>query len=213
MLTALFPALTPDEAALFHVTATPWEAIARLSVRLAEMLALGVVIGANVRTAGATVDCRQITIGDGAVIEPGAVILEGPVFIGPGAHVRSGAYIRGAAYVGRGAVVGHATEVKNSILLAGAKAPHFNYVGDSILGHDVNLGAGAILSNFRLDGRPIKVTWDGKRVDTGMRKLGAIVGDGCSVGCNVVTNPGTILLPGAHVLPVTAVSGTIGGER
>lgn len=116
--------------------------------------------------------------------------------------------MRGAAYIGAGAVLGHASEVKNGILLAGAKAPHFNYVGDSILGHDANLGAGAILSNYRLDGRPIKVTWEGKRLATGMTKLGAIIGDRCSIGCNTVMNPGAILFPGVHMKPLSTVSGT-----
>ncbi len=208
MLTALFPALTAEEYALFSGVAHPWEAVGRLREWLQEQLAPGSDIAPGVRLAGAVIACERIAVGAGAVIEPGAVILDGPVYIGSGAVVRSGAYIRGAAYIGAGALVGHATEVKNGILLAGAKAPHFNYVGDSILGHDVNLGAGAILSNFRLDARTIKVTWDGRRLDTGMKKLGALIGDGCSIGCNVVCNPGTILFPGVMVPPVTAVSGT-----
>lgn len=211
VLDALFPALTSDERWLFEESSTPWEVVARLKERLDQKLAAGVVMDENVRVAGGVIiDCRKITIGAGAVVEPGAVILEGPVYIGPGAHVRSGAYIRGAAYIGAGALVGHATEVKNGILLAGAKAPHFNYVGDSILGHGVNLGAGSILSNYRLDGKPVKVTWSGRREETGLTKLGAIVGDRCSIGCNVVCNPGTILLPGTRIPPVTAVSGTPG---
>ncbi len=147
--------------------------------------------------------------GEESEIDPGVVITGGPVYLAPGAKVRAGAYIRGAAYIGERAILGHASEVKNGILLSEAKAPHFNYVGDSILGHDVNLGAGCILSNFRLDARPIKVTWQGERVQTGMRKLGAIIGDRCSIGCNVVCNPGSILHAGVHVQPLTTVTGTL----
>lgn len=205
---SLFPGLSEAELPLFSGVTHPWEVVARLREWLLERVAPGSDIAAGVRLSGAVIACERIAVASGAVIEPGAVILEGPVYIGPGAVVRSGAYIRGAAYIGAGALVGHATEVKNGILLPGAKAPHFNYVGDSIVGHEVNLGAGVILSNYRLDARNIKVTWQGRRVDTGLKKLGAIIGDRCSIGCNAVCNPGTILYPGVMVPPVTAVSGT-----
>jgi NDP-sugar pyrophosphorylase family protein len=136
------------------------------------------------------------------------VRIEGPCYIGADAEVRHAAYLRKGSWICDGAVVGHATEVKNSIFLPGAKAPHFNYVGDSILGFGVNLGAGTKLSNVRNDRREIMVTHkDGSREHTGLRKMGALIGDGSEVGCNVVTNPGAILAPETMVAPNETVSG------
>lgn len=143
-----------------------------------------------------------IVIGVGARIHPTAV-LEGPVFIGPSAEVRPGAYIRGGAWIGDHAVVGANTEIKRGILFAHAKAPHLNYVGDSILGADVNLGAGTVLSNFRHDGANIRVGGS----DSGRRKLGAILGDGVLTGCNAVLHPGAVvgrqtqIYPGVQLRP------------
>ena len=139
------------------------------------------------------------------------VRIEGPCYIGADAEVRHTAYLRGGSWICNRAVVGHATEVKNSIFLPGAKAPHFNYVGDSILGFGVNLGAGTKLSNVRNDGREIRLTLgDGSRVDTGLRKMGALVGDGSELGCNVVTNPGAILSHATMVNPNETVTGWLG---
>jgi NDP-sugar pyrophosphorylase family protein len=137
----------------------------------------------------------QIAIAEGCQIEPGAVIV-GPVIIGPGASLRTGAYVRSNVIVGAGAVVGAHSEVKGSILLPGAKAPHQAYVGDSILGRDVNLGAGTILSNVKNVGREVTFRHAGEVVHTGLRKLGAILGDGCKTGCNSVLNPGVLMGPG-----------------
>ena len=140
------------------------------------------------------------------------VCIEGPVYIGKNAEIRHGAYIRPYSWISEGAVVGHCTEVKHSILLPGAKAPHFNYVGDSILGTGVNLGAGCKLSNFRNDGRNILIR-DGETgellKDSGLRKFGAILGEGVQLGCNVVTNPGTIMGKESGAWPNVTVSGLI----
>ena len=104
--------------------------------------------------------------------------------------------------------MGHATEIKNSILLPGSKAPHFNYVGDSILGFNVNLGAGTKISNIRNDRRNILITLhDGTRIDTELRKLGALIGDKTELGCNVVSNPGTIIIPKSMVEPNLSIKG------
>ncbi|RZD47550.1 MAG: glucose-1-phosphate thymidylyltransferase, partial [Methanobacteriota archaeon] len=109
---------------------------------------------------------------------------------------------------GEGALVGHSSEIKNSVLLPGSKAPHFNYVGDSILGFGVNLGAGVKLSNVRNDGRDVIVIMeDGERIKTGLRKLGALIGDHSQLGCNVVTNPGAILATSSMVSPNETVTG------
>lgn len=145
---------------------------------------------------------EHIVVGEGTRIHPTAVI-EGPVFIGHRVEIRPGAYIRGGSWIGDHAVVGTNTEVKRGILLAHAKAPHLNYVGDSILGADVNLGAGTVLSNFRHDKGNIRVG----TIDTGRRKLGAILGDGVLTGCNSVLHPGTVvgretqIYPGVQLRP------------
>ena len=137
----------------------------------------------------------RIFLGKGTRIAPGAVV-EGPVWIGEDVEIRVGAYLRGGCWVGDGCVVGANVEMKRAILFPGAHAAHLNYVGDSILGRDVNLGAGVILSNFRHDGQEIRIPagiGDGERLATGKRKLGALLGDRVAVGCNSVLNPGTIV--------------------
>ena len=160
--------------------------------------------------AGAYVEGR-VYIAKGAKIEPTAYI-QGPCYIGPDAEVRHGAYIRGQVYVGRGAVVGHATEVKGSVFFDEAKAGHFAYVGDSILGRDVNLGAGTKLANLPLTRREIRVfhPTTGKVIGTGLSKFGAIVGDHAQTGCNAVLSPGTLLMPRSSVHPCVHFRGTLG---
>jgi NDP-sugar pyrophosphorylase family protein len=141
-------------------------------------------------------------IGDGTRVHPTAVI-EGPVFIGRNVDVRPGAYIRGGSWIGDRCIVGTNTEIKRGILLPGAKASHLNYVGDSILGANVKLAAGTILSNLRHDNASIKI----RGVETGRRKLGAILGDGVQTGCNSVLHPGCIvgrqtqIYPGVQLRP------------
>ena len=157
------------------------------------------------------------TRGDGIIIDASAVVeagasLVGPCYIGPRATVRSGAYVREYSWICADAVVGHATEVKHSILLPGAKAPHFNYVGDSILGKDVNLGAGTKLSNLRNDGGEVHLRINGQRIPSGLRKFGAVLGEGCALGCNSVTNPGVVLGCNSVVGPNVTVTGVHGAE-
>lgn len=142
----------------------------------------------------------RIVICPGARIHPTAVI-EGPIYIGRDVEIRPGAYLRGGIWIGDRCVIGANTEIKRAILLPHAKAPHLNYVGDSILGADVNLGAGTILSNFRHDGGQIRIPQEGDRIDTGRRKLGAILGDGVLTGCNSVLHPGTIVGRGTQIYP------------
>tara|TARA_B000000557_G_scaffold16053_1_gene12426 strand:- start:125 stop:775 length:651 start_codon:yes stop_codon:yes gene_type:complete len=152
---------------------------------------------------------NQIFIHETAIIS-NDVTIEGPAYIGSEVEIRPGAYIRSFSWICHKAVVGHCSEIKHSILLPGAKAPHFNYVGDSILGMEVNLGAGCKLSNLRNDGRNIMLR-DGKTGEiigeSGLRKFGAILGDRTQIGCNVVTNPGVILGPKCNVWPNVTVSG------
>lgn len=154
------------------------------------------------------VKSHLITIGKDCVIEPGAYI-EGPCIIGDGTIIRHGSYIRGYVVTGNSCVIGHATEVKHSIFLNRAKAAHFNYVGDSILGNDTNLGAGVICANLRIDKKNIHVMVDGKRLDTQMQKLGLILADGAQMGCNSVSNPGTLMGRGSMCFPCVNVSGAV----
>jgi NDP-sugar pyrophosphorylase family protein len=147
----------------------------------------------------------------GAIIEPSTHFI-GPCFVGKGATIRHGSYIRENAWICSSALVGHASEVKHSILLPGAKAPHFNYVGDSILGTAVNLGAGVKLSNLRNDGAEVILRIGDTRRSSGLRKFGAILGEGCQLGCNAVTNPGTILGCNGTVWPNVTVTGVYGED-
>lgn len=181
-----------------------WQALgARLEAWLAAHLRPGIE---GEISEGAWIVGNDVQIGPGSVIEPGAYV-KGPCIIGRDVEIRHGAYIRGNALIGDHCVVGHATEIKGSIFLPGAKAGHFAYVGDSILGRDVNLGAGTKLANLRLNGDEVLVACGDARLPTGLRKFGAILGDGVQTGCNSVTNPGTMLGPGCRVLPCAAVSG------
>ena len=127
---------------------------------------------------------ESIAIGKGCLIEEGAYI-EGPCVIGDGTEIRHAAYIRKGSVIGNACVIGHATEVNRSLILDGAKLPHFNYVGDSIIGEGANLGAGVICANMRLDGKEI----------LGRKKLGALVGHHATIACHTVLNPGTIVQP------------------
>lgn len=150
----------------------------------------------------------QIVVLEGAVIEPFAYV-SGPVIVAPGASIRHGAYVRGSVYVGPNAVVGHTSEVKGSILLNDAKAAHFAYVGDSILGCFTNLGAGTKLANLRFDHKNIQIKNGTTGIDSGLKKFGAILGNHSQTGCNAVTNPGTILCPHALVLPTSNARGIV----
>ena len=153
---------------------------------------------------------------NGVFIHPEAIIgdfveIEGPSYVGPEAEIRHGAFLRKGSWICQGALVGHSSEIKNSVLLPGSKAPHFNYVGDSVLGFGVNLGAGVKISNVRNDRRGIITTLgDGTRTDTGLMKMGALIGDGSQLGCNVVTNPGCIIFPYSFIGPNETVSGCYG---
>ncbi|MFZ2958664.1 MAG: DapH/DapD/GlmU-related protein [Candidatus Ozemobacteraceae bacterium] len=155
---------------------------------------------------GAILKGEDIFIGKNTRVQSGAMII-GPTVIGNNVEIRHGAYIRGHVIIGDGSVVGHTSEVIRSILLPGAKAPHFNYVGDSILGTNVNLGAGTKLSNLKNDASEVTVRDDKTMHKTGLKKFGAILGDGCMLGCNSVTNPGTVLGPNCRIYPNATVTG------
>jgi NDP-sugar pyrophosphorylase family protein len=192
-------------AQAFAECAFVWEAVGRLATYVGALTRGKQQIQGEVME-GAYIGDQPLFIGRGARIEPGAYVA-GPAYIGDGCVVRHGAFVRENVVLLAGSVLGHASEAKNSLFLPGAHAPHFNYIGDSILGHGVNLGAGTKLSNLTLVSeknahgeRPhIILEHDGHDYDTGLAKLGAILGDGAQTGCNAVLNPGCLVGPGSLV--------------
>ena len=163
--------------------------------------------GASVIMAGAVLLGNKIALGQGVLVEAGAMI-KSPAIIGDMSEVRQGAYLRGYCLAGKRCVLGHTTEIKHSIFLNDAKAGHFAYIGDSILGNEVNLGAGTKLANLKFLPGNVTVFYEKKRIDTSRRKLGAIMGDGSQTGCNSVTSPGTLMAKRAILMPnATAKSG------
>ena len=143
-----------------------------------------------------------------AVIFPTAY-LNGPVIIGKNTEVRHGAFIRGSAFVGDSAVVGNSTELKNVILFNNVQVPHYNYVGDSILGYRSHMGAGSITSNVKSDKTLVTVKYQGEKITTGLKKFGAILGDCVEVGCNSVLNPGSVICPNSNIYPLSMVRGVV----
>lgn len=187
-------------AELFNGCAYVWQALPRLKVALAQWLAGRQTILGRVMP-GAYLGDKPVYVGEGAVVEPGAYV-QGPAYIGPNVVVRHGALVREDVIMLNGSVLGHASEAKNSLFLPGAHAPHFAYVGDSLLGQRVNLGAGTKLSNLTMMSerdpltgkRPtIKIEVEGVVYDTGLAKMGAILGDDAQTGCNSVLNPGCLV--------------------
>lgn len=149
-----------------------------------------------------------VHLGPGVALPSHATII-GPAWIGAGTQIRPGAFIRGNVITGEGCVLGNSSEFKNCLLMDGVQAAHFNYVGDSVLGNRAHLGAGAICSNLRLDQKHVLVHLLTGSVDTGLKKFGAIIGDGAEVGCNAVLNPGTLLGPRSLVMPAIAFGGVL----
>lgn len=183
-------------AKLFESQTYVWDALKQISSYLKFRLkpaVLGQLIGKPFIS-------DAVFVGDGTVIEQGAV-LKGPAWIGDNCHIRSGCYVRENVIVGDGVVMGNSCEFKNCILFDEAQVPHFNYVGDSILGYRAHLGAGVILSNVKLDHREIHVAAADGNIATGLTKFGAIVGDRTEIGCNAVINPGSVLGRDAIVYP------------
>ncbi|MDR3629055.1 MAG: hypothetical protein P4L42_01835 [Desulfocapsaceae bacterium] len=163
--------------------------------------------GATVIMAGSVFMGRQIRLGRGVLVESGAMI-KSPAIIGDQTEVRQGAYLRGYCLTGKGCVLGHTTEIKHSIFLDNAKAGHFAYLGDSILGENTNLGAGTKFANLRFLPGNVTIRTEEGLIDTGRRKLGAILGDETQTGCNSVTNPGTIIGKNSFLMPnATAKAG------
>ncbi len=179
----------------------PWEALGLISEIILEI--------------GKTLPAEEYDRLDGnawiskrATVAPTASV-SGPCIICPGAEIRHCAFIRGSAIVGRDAVVGNSTELKNCILFDGVQVPHYNYVGDSILGYKSHMGAGAVTSNVKSDKSQVTVLCEGERIPTGRKKFGAMLGDLVEVGCNSVLNPGTVVGCESNIYPRSTVRGYV----
>lgn len=185
-----------DHALLFQNCKYPWEALSKIGPYLAEHLRPG-HFG---KIHPSAVLEGIVFIGEGTVIEPN-VYIKGPVWIGKNCQLRQGAYLRGNVITGDGCVLGNSCEFKNSILFHEAQVPHFAYVGDSILGHHAHLGSGVTLSNLKITPGNVEVVVQGDRLDSGLRKFGAILGDHSEAGCHCVLNPGSVLGRGSRLYP------------
>ena len=188
-------------ASLFESAEYPWELLPKISQYIKEL--------------GATLDedkfdkiGEDIWVAKSANIAPTA-FLGGPLIIDEEAEVRHCAYIRGNAIVGKGAVVGNSTELKNCVLFDGVQVPHYNYVGDSILGYKAHMGAGSLTSNVKSDKTLVVVKNGDEQLPTGLKKFGAILGDHVEVGCNSVLNPGTVVGRNSNIYPTSCVRGTV----
>ena len=147
-----------------------------------------------------------IAVHRSAVISPEATLMP-PLIVSEGAELRKGAFIRGSAIIGRNAVIGNSVEVKNSVIFDSAEIPHLSYIGDSIIGYKAHFGAGAMTSNVRADKHAVRIRIGSEVIETGLPKLGALVGDRAEIGCNAVLNPGTVIGRDAMVYPLTPVRG------
>ncbi len=178
----------------------PWEALGGLK---SFIVALGGTLGDDYREISPQVWVHK----DAEIAETASI--SAPCIIGAGTQVRHGAFIRGSALVGKDCVVGNSVELKNALLFDGVQVPHFNYVGDSILGYKAHMGAGSVTSNVKSDKTLIVVRRGEQRVETGLKKMGAMLGDFVEIGCNSVLNPGSIVGRNARVYPLSCVRGTV----
>ena len=189
-----------DTRAIFEGVKYPWEAITKIKNFIFEY-------AKNLPSDFERIE-EFVWVGKGTTIEK-SVLIKGPAIIGYNCEIRYSAYIRENVIIGNNVVVGNSTEIKNSILFNKVQVPHYNYVGDSILGYKSHLGAGVITSNLKSNGTLVKVKYGTDIIETGLRKFGAIVGDLSEVGCNSVLNPGTIIGKDSIVYPLSSVRGYI----
>ncbi|MCC7017959.1 MAG: hypothetical protein IT564_12245 [Rhodospirillales bacterium] len=196
------PASLARFAPCFMPDVPPWEWLQQIGAALATVTD---EIPARTLPPGVHVE-GSVWLHPTVVLPPYATLI-GPIWIGARTQIRPGAFVRNNVIVGAGCVLGNACEFKNCLLMDGAQVPHFNYVGDSILGNKAHFGAGVICSNLRLDQAPIVIRTPERTYETGLRKFGAIVGDQAEVGCNAVLNPGTLLGRRSLVTPTIAFSG------
>lgn len=192
----LFDMSQTEHGELFAGCAYAWDALKKIKDYLAAHLKPGL----KNRCEGDAYIGDEVFIGEGTVVEDG-VMIKGPAIIGRNCQIRHNAYFRDQVIVGDNCVVGNSCELKNSVLFNGAQVPHFNYVGDSILGHKAHLGAGVVLSNVKSVKGNIFIMVEGKPLDTGLRKFGAMIGDHAEIGCNAVLNPGSVIGRNSIVYP------------
>ncbi len=181
----------------------PWQALDGIKELI---LSLGPALGEGYQERA-----PQVWVHETAQVAPTA-FLGAPCIIGPHTEVRHCAFIRGSALVGAGCVVGNSVELKNVILFDGVQTPHYNYVGDSILGYKSHMGAGSITSNVKSDKTLVTVKNGAETIEKGRKKFGAILGDHVEVGCNSVLNPGTVVGPRANIYPLSCVRGAVPGD-
>ena len=194
---------------IFENVEDVWQALPKIAAYLQFRLKPGI----HGKLLGRPFVGNAVFVGKGSVIEQGAMI-KGPAWIGEDCQIRNGCYIRENVIIGNGVVAGNSCEFKNCLVFDEANVPHFNYVGDSILGYGAHLGAGAILSNVKLDHTPVSVVRpDGNLVATGLRKFGAIVGDHAELGCNSVLSPGSIIGRRSIVYPGMQWRGVLGENQ
>ena len=179
----------------------PWEALPHIREEILRLI--GTLPKEEYREAA-----PQVWVHSTVTVAPTAS-LTGPAIIGPNTEIRPGAFIRGSALVGADCVVGNSVELKNVIIFDHVQVPHYNYVGDSILGYGAHMGAGAVTSNIKSDRTLVVVRNGGERFETGLRKMGAVLGDHVEVGCNSVLNPGTVIGPDSRVYPLSSVRGVV----
>ncbi len=193
-----------EHTLLFEESMHVWETLSKIAPYLSERLQ-----PANYgRLIGNAFIGKNIFIGKNTVIEEGAMI-KGPAWIGEDCELRKGCYIRENVIVGNGAVIGNSCELKNALLFDETAVPHFNYVGDSILGFRAHLGAGVILSNMRLDQAEIIISTPQGKIATGLKKFGAIIGDRSEIGCNAVLSPGSLIGRDSIIYPMTSWRGIL----
>lgn len=195
----LFADIPPLFSPLFDGIEYPWELLPRIKDFILRLLSEG--------AEGYSLLFDGVLVGRDVKIAPTAVI-EGTAVVGHGTVLRPGAYLRGGVLIGEGCVIGNSTELKNCIIMNRAQVPHYNYVGDSVLGRGAHMGAGAVCSNLKSDGKNVVI--HGKRdYETGLRKVGAFLGDGADIGCGCVLSPGTVVGCGSSVYPLTHLRGVI----
>ena len=193
----LYDCNVPYLKELFDTSEYPWEMLPKIKELLLVLIEKGLPDFSELKP-GVLVG-KDIKIADSATIEA-------PAIIGHGTEIRPGAYIRGSVITGSNCVMGNSSEFKNCILLDNVQVPHYNYVGDSVLGNKAHMGAGAVCSNLKSDGKAVVIRGE-EELETGLRKVGGILADGADVGCGCVINPGTVIGKNTSVYPLTALRG------
>lgn len=195
----LYDCQVPYLKDLFAAAEYPWEMLPKIKSHILALIEQGIP--------GYREIADGVLIGENVKIYPTATI-EAPAIIGSGTEVRPGAFIRGSVITGENCVIGNSSELKNCILLDRVQVPHYNYVGDSVLGNHAHMGAGSICSNLKADGKPVVIHGD-EDYETGLRKIGGILADDADVGCGCVLNPGTVIGKATTVYPLTSMRGVV----